>query len=90
MTGAIKSVEDHGYILETGIPDLSGFLSKKDAEKAGLSVSEACLGRLLDLCVTKVSGNGRTCNVNIDSETFKTAAVSLHYIRICRTWLNPS
>src|ERR1700732_4366298 len=33
LSAAVKSIEDHGYILDLGLPDVSGFLSFEDANK---------------------------------------------------------
>lgn len=73
----MKSVEDHGYILELGIPEVSGFLSFKAAAQKGPSNAEKKfhVGRLLDVIVTKLSDNGRTCNVSVDPHVPKTAPV---------------
>lgn len=30
LTGALSSIEDHGYLIEFGINSLRGFLKKKD------------------------------------------------------------
>ncbi|KAJ7900149.1 hypothetical protein B0H14DRAFT_2672489 [Mycena olivaceomarginata] len=71
ISAAVKSVEDHGYILDLGIPDISGFLSFKDAKKGPFEAkTKLQLGRLLDVTVTSVSANGRTCNVSVDVESF--------------------
>ena len=65
LTAAVKSVEDHGYILDLGIPDLSGFLSFKNAEK-GLFQRKLQEGWLLDVTITKVSKNKRSCDVSVE------------------------
>ncbi|CAK5279992.1 unnamed protein product, partial [Mycena citricolor] len=71
ISAAVQSVEDHGYILDLGVPKMSGFLSFKDA-KDGPFNSEARLavGRLLDVTVASVSKNGRTCQVSADTASF--------------------
>lgn len=73
----MKSKEDHGYILDLGISDISGFLSFKDAKKGLFDEPENLhVGRLIDVAVTKMSGNGRTCNVTTDPRTCTIASVS--------------
>ncbi|KAH9937237.1 U3 snoRNP-associated protein Rrp5 [Fomitopsis serialis] len=73
LTAAIKSKEDHGYILDLGVSDGSGFLSFKDASKGPFDEPEDLhIGRLLDVTVTKMSGNGRTCNVTANPATYNT------------------
>ncbi|CDO73457.1 hypothetical protein BN946_scf185013.g92 [Trametes cinnabarina] len=77
LTASIKSVEDHGYILDLGIPDVSGFLSFKDAQKGPFDTEKKLhVGRLLDVTVTKMSGNGRTCNVSVDEQLLKTTTLT--------------
>ena len=79
----MKSVEDHGYILNLGTSDMSGFLSFKDAEK-GLypSGSKLQVGGILDVVVSKVAGNGRTCNVSVDAAKISSSAVSYTFFEI--------
>ncbi|KAF5375185.1 hypothetical protein D9758_000459 [Tetrapyrgos nigripes] len=73
LSASVKSVEDHGYLLELGVPDVSGFLSFKDAK---LRDNEKLLvGQLVDVTVTTLSKNGRMCNVSIDSELFSSSSV---------------
>ncbi|KAI0801037.1 hypothetical protein C8Q74DRAFT_1239986 [Fomes fomentarius] len=77
LSAAVKSVEDHGYILDLGIPDVSGFLSFKDAQKGPFDCEQKLhVGRLLDVTISKLSGNGRTCNVSVDSKTLATASLT--------------
>ena len=50
----VQSVEDHGYILEFGVADTSGFLPKKNVS-SDLTV---CKGKIIDVVITGVpSGN---------------------------------
>jgi rRNA biogenesis protein RRP5 len=65
MSASVKSVEDHGYILNLGVPELSGFLSFKDVKKSLQSSSSLPVGRIVDVSISKVSSNGRTCNVTV-------------------------
>ncbi|KAF7339807.1 rRNA biogenesis protein RRP5 [Mycena venus] len=77
LSAAVKSVEDHGYILDLGVPEISGFLSFKDAKKGPFEAkTKLPLGRLLDVAVTGVSANGRTCNVGVDIESFRGSCLS--------------
>ncbi|KAL1677463.1 hypothetical protein EV122DRAFT_214020 [Schizophyllum commune] len=72
LTAAVQSVEDHGYILDLGIPDVSGFLSFKDALSPSTDDEDAKLpvGSLVNATVLKLSKNGRTCNVTADPAKF--------------------
>ncbi|KAF7339630.1 rRNA biogenesis protein RRP5 [Mycena sanguinolenta] len=77
LSAAVKSVEDHGYILDLGVPEISGFLSFKDAKKGPFDTkAKLSVGRLLDVAVASVSANGRTCNVSVDVETFSGSCLS--------------
>jgi len=74
LSAAIKSVEDHGYVLNTGIPDVSGFLSFKETEK--ITEVRYRVGQLVDVYVTKLSSNRRTCNFGADPKKFVSNSVS--------------
>lgn len=78
LSAAVKSIEDHGYILDIGLSDVSGFMSFKDAKKGPFeSESKLHIGRLVDATVVKMSGNGRTCNLSPDASLFTSSAVSI-------------
>ena len=54
-----------------------GFLSFKDAKKGPFDEPDNLhIGHLVDVTVTKMTGNGRTCNVTADCATCNTASVS--------------
>ncbi|KAF9566135.1 nucleic acid-binding protein [Agrocybe pediades] len=77
LTAAIKSKEDHGYILDFGIPDIAGFLSLKAAKQANQNQEVRLhVGQLLNVTVLTVSSNGRTCNVTTDPATFATSCLA--------------
>jgi rRNA biogenesis protein RRP5 len=59
MSASVKSIEDHGYILNLGLQDVSGFLSFKDAKKALESSSKLPVGSIIDVSISKLSSNGR-------------------------------
>ncbi|KAI9444728.1 nucleic acid-binding protein [Lactarius indigo] len=66
MSASVKSIEDHGYILNLGVPEVSGFLSFKDAKKALESSERLAVGAIVDVSILTMSSNGRTCNVTIN------------------------
>ncbi|KAJ7492804.1 hypothetical protein FB451DRAFT_1022365 [Mycena latifolia] len=71
LSAAVQSVEDHGYILNLGVPEISGFLSFRDAKQGPFDAkTRLSVGRLIDVAVVNVSSNGRTCNVSVDGATF--------------------
>ncbi|KAI0046598.1 nucleic acid-binding protein [Auriscalpium vulgare] len=76
LSCAVASVEDHGYILTLGVPDVSGFLSFKDAQKVYQADSRLHVGRLLDVAVSKLSSNGRTCNVTLAPNSVRASSLS--------------
>ncbi|KIJ65006.1 hypothetical protein HYDPIDRAFT_175081 [Hydnomerulius pinastri MD-312] len=76
LTAAVQSVEDHGYILDLGVTGASGFLSFKEAQKAGTDKPRLQVGALLDTSVLKMSSNGRTCNVTNNPTVFVSSSVS--------------
>ena len=77
LTAAVQSVEDHGYIVDLGIPNVSGFLSFKDAPSPSSDDEDAKLpvGSLVNATVLKLSKNGRTCNVTADPAKFTSSFV---------------
>jgi len=69
-------VEDHGYILDLGIPGISGFLSYKNAQNGPYDpMTKLHVGQIIDTTVTKVSGNGRSLHVSIEPESFVSSSV---------------
>ena len=56
MSAAVKSVEDHGYTLDIGLADVSGFV--RFAEMQGKRWK---IGALLDVVVERLADDGRTC-----------------------------
>ena len=83
MSTSVKSIEDHGYILNLGIPDVSGFLSFKDAKKALSGSSKLPVGSIIDVSISKLSSNGRTCNVTISPSSIRVSHVcSLYFYSV--------
>ncbi|CAO3657623.1 unnamed protein product [Mucor hiemalis] len=83
LGATVKSVEDHGYILDLGVKELTGFLPMKESKsfvekynrKEGLSV-----GQYVECAIEKV--NGRTANVTIDRSKVGQAVVEDPFSRI--------
>ena len=76
IAGAVKSVEDHGYVLDLGINDVSGFLSFKDAKKGPWGKKKLSIGYLVQTCVRGMSPNGKVCTVTTEESTISVAKVS--------------
>ena len=74
----MKSIEDHGYILDLGVSEVSGFLTFKDVEAASsVAVGTLRIGSVYTVGVTKMASNGRSCNVTLVARTVKTASVRI-------------
>ena len=83
LSAAVKSIEDHGYILDLGVSGVTGFLQFKDFKSGSYeSNTKLHVGHLLDATITKVSENGRTFSVSVDPKFFTSSSVSLHIILI--------
>lgn len=69
-------MEDHGYILDFGMPDISGFLRYKK-EKGKSEDARMAIGSLIDVVVDKLTEDGRTCVFTSEENTFRSILVSL-------------
>ncbi|QRV97232.1 rRNA biogenesis protein RRP5 [Ceratobasidium sp. AG-Ba] len=69
LSGAIQSVEDHGYTVDLGLSDISGFIPASDTKH--LSV-----GQVVSTTVTKISENKRLATLSTDSEVICAAAMT--------------
>lgn len=81
LQASVKSVEDHGVILNFGLDDASGFLSKKELKKAETPLLAFTVGRVV--LVSVVSKTSKVVNVrlaeneNVSKKTTITAISSL-------------
>ncbi|KAG8928202.1 rRNA biogenesis protein rrp5 [Tulasnella sp. 418] len=77
LPAVIKSIEDHGYILDFGLSDISGFLSFKNAKVSPPQKGKKLeVGSVVECAVKKLMPNGRTCDVTVDPAVVKTSLVS--------------
>lgn len=77
LTGSVKSVEDHGYVLDLGISGVDGFLSFKEFKsKKPEASSRLSVGQIVETTVVSLSSNQRTCTVTVDPLTFRTSSNS--------------
>ncbi|PBK76689.1 U3 snoRNP-associated protein Rrp5 [Armillaria solidipes] len=75
LTAEVRSLEDHGYQLGLGVPDMAGILTFKDTK--GLSDDQSLIvGQLVDVTVQKQSSNGRTCHVTNDPDLFSSSSLT--------------
>ncbi|TIB10065.1 hypothetical protein E3P89_02978 [Wallemia ichthyophaga] len=67
--GAVRSVEDHGYLIDLGVSDVDGFVSSKEMNKSGFDKAIAAqVGALLPLTVT--SKTNKVANLTPNLHTF--------------------
>ncbi|KAF9229085.1 hypothetical protein BS17DRAFT_804934 [Gyrodon lividus] len=76
LSAAVQSVEDHGYVLDLGISEASGFLPFKEAHKDASEESRLQVGALIDASILKMSSNGRMCTVTNDPTVFASSSIS--------------
>ncbi|KDN33351.1 hypothetical protein RSAG8_13557, partial [Rhizoctonia solani AG-8 WAC10335] len=74
ITGAIQSVEDHGYIVDLGIPDISGFVPYKDKSKP--DTKRLSVGQVVTSTVVKLSENKRLCTLSTKSDAVQNASLT--------------
>ncbi len=68
LSGVIKSIEDHGYIVDFATGDKTGFLLKKNAAefvKNQMKGKSLCLGQVVQ-CLVLDGANARTIPVTIN------------------------
>ena len=73
----MKSVEDHGFLLDLGFDDVHGFLSSTAMESydhSTSSVNSLQPGAILSVSIAEPSVNGRMYNVAFTSVASETSA----------------
>ncbi|KAG2203792.1 hypothetical protein INT47_012725 [Mucor saturninus] len=83
LGAVVKSVEDHGYIMDLGVKDLTGFLPLKESTsyiETYNNKKELTVGQYVETAVTKL--NGRTANVTIDRKKLGRAVVEDPFSRL--------
>lgn len=60
VQASVKSVEDHGVIMNIGNDQRSGFISKKELHHSGVVSDDLVEGQVLFLTVLSKSANGKT------------------------------
>ncbi|CAE6479265.1 unnamed protein product [Rhizoctonia solani] len=74
ITGAVQSVEDHGYIVDLGIPEVSGFIPYKD--KSNPDTKRLSVGQVVTSTVVKLSENKRLCTLSTKSDAVQNASLT--------------
>ncbi|KAI5124164.1 hypothetical protein M0805_000972 [Coniferiporia weirii] len=72
MCAAVKSVEDHGYILDLGLSDVSGFIPHGRGS-SNHDENRRHVGSLVNAVVDKLAEDGRTCIFNAEKANFETS-----------------
>ncbi len=81
LSATISSVEDHGYMLDSGINELSGFVSFSDAAKLPASFNAGKQGKSLQVGsvvfakITKIPENKRSFEATLDPKTVSTSPI---------------
>ncbi|CAH0392949.1 unnamed protein product [Bemisia tabaci] len=71
LMGVVQSVEDHGYVIDSGIANLRTFLSTKAAENWCKTLNKGkplAVGQLIRCLVSKRSSNNNASNVELTTE----------------------
>ncbi|KAB5588082.1 RRNA biogenesis protein RRP5 [Ceratobasidium theobromae] len=74
ITGAIRSIEDHGYVVDLGLADVSGFIPYKDKPDSG--AKRLTIGQVVSSTVVKMSENKRLCTLSTRPEKLRSALLS--------------
>ncbi|KAL5495001.1 RRP5 [Sanghuangporus weigelae] len=74
LCAAIKAVEDHGYVLDIGLPGISGFLRFNNGEEP--QRSRLCIGSLVNVVTEKLGEDGRTCIFTENENEFKASVLN--------------
>lgn len=83
MYGSVKSVEDHGYVIDLGVDGANAFIpkkfltkKKKDGEEGEPEETKLIVGQLLDGLVSEVKKETKTVFINPSQDRFATKIVS--------------
>lgn len=68
LPAAVKSVEDKGYVLDLGVPDISAFLTFDQVTKSAKVQQTLSVGQLVSVKVDQVAANGRTVSLSLAAD----------------------
>ncbi|KAK9386774.1 hypothetical protein V1515DRAFT_587107 [Lipomyces mesembrius] len=77
LQASIKSLQDHGVILDVGLPEFSGFISNKELEYSNYKPEQVVEGQTLLLTVLNQSTNGRTLTLTATAFAKHLPAISV-------------
>lgn len=72
ITASILSIEDDGYMMSTGIPDVTFFLKSKHVPQ---SLGKMVVGRTVDTVVDKVNESARTVMLRAQTKSTREAVI---------------
>ena len=70
-------MEDHGYAVDLGIPEVTGFLPFKNSKMHDSDGKHLPVGGLVDVVVDKLGPDGRTCMLSANPSSLRTSLVSI-------------
>ncbi|KAG8718425.1 rRNA biogenesis protein rrp5, partial [Ceratobasidium sp. 394] len=71
ISGAINSVEDHGYTVDSGLADISGFIPSKNVTNKQFTI-----GQVVSTTVSKISETKRLATLSVKFEDVRAAALT--------------
>lgn len=77
IQGSVKSIEDHGLVLTTGIDKFVGFMSKKELKKAELDISSMQTGQVILSAIVSSSSRTITLRPGSNEQVNKKTVVSV-------------
>lgn len=80
ITGAVQSVEDHGYIVNLGMSGMHGFLKNSEAkmyQRIKNNDKPLAVGQVLAFSVVSVEGNKKTVQLTVDAMKVSRALVCI-------------
>jgi rRNA biogenesis protein RRP5 len=85
LIAAVQNVEDHGYLMDLGVPGISGFLSFKDTMESkdmDVFLNRLHIGAVVLVVVKGRSGNGRVCYLSSSSGALQSTLVRIHQAQL--------
>ncbi|KAF3986652.1 hypothetical protein FT663_03036 [Candidozyma haemuli var. vulneris] len=77
LQASVKSVEDHGVVLTTGVENFGGFISKKELKKAEIGLSSLKPGQVVLASIVSLSSRTITMRPGSNEQVNKKTVVSV-------------
>ncbi|XP_059490247.1 protein RRP5 homolog [Neocloeon triangulifer] len=70
LTGAVTSIEDHGYLIDFGIDSLRAFLKKTEVKafRKAYNINELAVGQLIRCLVTKSKSSSTSTTLELSAD----------------------